>query len=522
MPYEILDRDAHLKNDGRPKRILALDGGGLRGVLTLGVLARMEALLAERHGSRPGEFKLCHYFDLIAGTSTGAIIAAALAQGMTVQQVVDEYMQLGRKVFQRSFFRQGVLRAKYDHALLSQELQRVYGAQTLLGGPELLTGLLVVTKRLDSSSAWPIANNPRGRYFEGDAAQGRVANHDFPLWKVVRASTAAPSFFDPESLDIATPQNGKPVRGNFVDGGVSPFNNPALQALMYATLDGYRVGWPTGADKLLVVSVGTGAADPAVASPSLAAENAIKSLLSLMQDCADLQQTLLQWMSASPTARVIDREIGDLQHDLIGGRPLISYLRYDVDLRAAAVQALDPTLTDAKAIASLSEMDAPDNMELLHRLGTLASQRDMQPADFPSAFDLPPVRGAATRKRYRRRSDATVAAVQLRLDTEGFSFRKWDAEQRCKAGDWIVDNGGDVYTVDADTFAATYQATEPGIYVKVGRVWAEPALAAGSVQTKGGYTHYEAGDYLVSNNEDGSDAYAIGATKFEKLYEPDE
>lgn len=389
MAYEMLDRDAHLKNDGRPKRILALDGGGLRGVLTLGILARMEAQLAERHGSRDGNFRLAHYFDLIAGTSTGAIIAAGLAKGMSVQALVDQYMRLGHKVFQRSFFRQGVLRAKYDHALLSQELQRVYGEKTLLGGAELLTGLLVVTKRLDTGSPWPIGNNPRGRYFEGDAGTGRLANKDYPLWKVVRASTAAPSFFDPESLEILTPPTGKPVGGEFVDGGVSPFNNPSLQALMYATLNGYRVDWPTGADKLLLVSVGTGAADPAVAAPRLAAENAVKSLLSLMQDCADLQQTLLQWMSASPTARVIDREVGNLQHDVLGGTPLISYLRYDVDLRAAAVQALDPALTNAKAIASLSEMDAPDNMDLLHRLGRLAGERDLRADDFPSVFDLP-------------------------------------------------------------------------------------------------------------------------------------
>jgi patatin-like phospholipase/acyl hydrolase len=65
---------------------------------------------------------------------------------------------------------------------------------------------------------------------------------------VVRASTAAPAFFDPEPITIASPQGADPVLGNFVDGGVSPFNNPALQAFMYATLDGYRLGWPVGAN----------------------------------------------------------------------------------------------------------------------------------------------------------------------------------------------------------------------------------------------------------------------------------
>src|SRR4029077_20265705 len=86
-------------------------------------------------------------------------------------------------------------------------------------------------------------------------------NGDYPLWQVVRASTAAPSYFDPETITITNPLDAAPVVGQFIDGGVSPFNNPALMAVMYATLDGYRIGWPRGADRLLVVSVGTGASD---------------------------------------------------------------------------------------------------------------------------------------------------------------------------------------------------------------------------------------------------------------------
>ena len=62
---------------------MALDGGGLRGILTLGFLRRIETVLRMRPAKNPG-FRLCHYFDPIAGTSTGAIIAAALALGMTV------------------------------------------------------------------------------------------------------------------------------------------------------------------------------------------------------------------------------------------------------------------------------------------------------------------------------------------------------------------------------------------------------------------------------------------------------
>jgi hypothetical protein len=107
-----------------------------------------------------------------------------------------------------------------------------------------------------------------------------------------------------------------------------------------------------------------------------------------MEDAGTLQETLLQWMSASPTARSIDRELGDLQHDLVAGKPLISYLRYNVDLAASAVHALNPAIDQGK-IESLTAMDAPENMDTLHELGRLAGERDVRSNDFPSSFDLP-------------------------------------------------------------------------------------------------------------------------------------
>ncbi|HEX9185295.1 MAG TPA: patatin-like phospholipase family protein [Burkholderiales bacterium] len=387
MSYAIKTRDQHLASDGTPKRILALDGGGLRGILTTAFLQKIEDLLRARHGGDPA-FRLCHYFDLIAGTSTGAIIAGALALGWSVADIRAKYMSLGKAVFEKSFLRQGLFRAKYDADKLTEELKVVYGAQTRLGGPELLTGLVVVTKRLDSGSPWPISNNPRGKYFAARPG-GVIGNGDYPLWEVVRASTAAPVFFEPERITVASAPGMKPVEGDFVDGGVSPYNNPALQALMYATLEGYRIGWPLGAESLLLVSVGTGAANAGVKTAAVAAAHGIKSLVSLMEDSAVLQETILQWMSRSATARPIDREIGDLKNDLLAPAALLGYLRFNVDLGKESVQQLDPALTDEALIASLVEMDAPDNMEILYRLGQLAAERDLRAKDFPARFDLP-------------------------------------------------------------------------------------------------------------------------------------
>src|SRR5689334_16476847 len=107
----LVSKQAHFDPALAPKRILSLDGGGLRGVLTLEYLDVMEQILRRRSGR--DDLRLCEYFDLIGGTSTGSIIAAALACGMTVAQLKTLYRELGSAVFQRSFFRRGVFAPKF-------------------------------------------------------------------------------------------------------------------------------------------------------------------------------------------------------------------------------------------------------------------------------------------------------------------------------------------------------------------------------------------------------------------------
>jgi len=126
----------------------------------------------------------------------------------------------------------------------------------------------------------------------------------------------------------------------------------------------------------------------------------------------------------------------------------------------------------------------------------------------------------SARQKYVKRATQFVVAVQLDLDTEGFTYRKWGGTQVCKPGDWLVNNDGDTYTVDRETFARTYRATGPGTYVKITPVWAEVARTAGEVPTKEGATHYEAGDYLVYNEPDGGDGYAVSSDAFERMYQP--
>jgi hypothetical protein len=124
------------------------------------------------------------------------------------------------------------------------------------------------------------------------------------------------------------------------------------------------------------------------------------------------------------------------------------------------------------------------------------------------------------RRKYVKRATQFVVAVQVDLELDDFTFRKWGARQRCKRGDWLVNNNGDVYTVDGQTFSRTYRATGPGTYVKTTPIWAEVAEMAGEVSTKEGFTHYGLGDYLVYNEPDGGDAYAVTRQEFERMYEP--
>lgn len=86
------------KDKQGPRKLLALDGGGIRGVITLAVLARIESGLQNSLG-RGNDFVLADYFDYIAGTSTGAVIATCLSLGMRVEEVSDFYEKSGPAMF---------------------------------------------------------------------------------------------------------------------------------------------------------------------------------------------------------------------------------------------------------------------------------------------------------------------------------------------------------------------------------------------------------------------------------------
>ena len=118
------------------------------------------------------------------------------------------------------------------------------------------------------------------------------------------------------------------------------------------------------------------------------AKVALQALASLMNDCDAMNQTILQWMSRSPTTWKIDREVGDLHNDVLGGKEIMYYLRYNVVLDREWLQAHLKVDLKASEVKGLQEMDKPKNMSKLALLGATASQIQIRPDHFPAQFDI--------------------------------------------------------------------------------------------------------------------------------------
>lgn len=374
----------HLDPANGPKRILSLDGGGIRGALTLGYLKKIETILRAKENDP--DLLLCDYFDLIGGTSTGSIIAAGLSIGMTVDELKNKYMELGGKIFgdKRNFWNPletwKYLKAEYNYKELENSLTAIFGDMTL-ESDKIKTGLCIVAKRADTNSTWPLINHPKGKFFNTQLGK----NKNIPLWQAVRASSAAPTYFVPQMIDVGDGQ-----KAAFVDGGVSMANNPALTLLMVATLKGFPFHWQMGADNLTIVSVGTGYSIFKKQTGQIT--NAwIKTWAEsvpdmLMQDASWQNQIMLQWLSDSPTANYIDMEIEYLKDDYIGNQPQLKYLRYNFPITENDLNSLHikgKSFTD-KDVASLIEMSNAQNRELLYEIGKVAGEREIKEEHFLS------------------------------------------------------------------------------------------------------------------------------------------
>ncbi len=343
-----------------PRKLLALDGGGIRGVFTIEVLAAMEDRL--RTALRRGpEFVLADYFDYIAGTSTGAIIATCLSWGMSVEQVRQFYRENAREMFEKSsVFRR--LRYRYEDDKLSRKLREVIGETTTLGTERLRTLLMLVMRNASTDSPWPVSNNPGAKY---NLESRPDCNLRIPLWQLVRASTAAPVYFPPEVVRVG------PKEFIFVDGGITTYNNPAFQLFLMATVEPYNLAWPVGEDRMLLASIGTGTSPDANANLRPSDMNLLYNASSipsaLMAAALHEQDFLCRVFGRCLCGDPIDREVGDCIDKKGPVSPkLFTYVRYNAELSREGLDALG--LPGVKP-EHVQKLDSIDHVEELQAVG---------------------------------------------------------------------------------------------------------------------------------------------------------
>jgi len=409
-PAAILPRDRHLFGPGR-KRILSLDGGGVRGAITVAFLEAIENELTRRLGPQA---RLCDCFDLIGGTSTGAIIAGALALGYRASELKKFYLDLTPYVFERRRWRVPYLQAKFDARVLRRRIEEVVGERDL-ATRDLLTGFCIFTKRMDTGSAWVLANNPRAPYW--DDGPDYLGNKSYKLANLVRASTAAPRYFDPEILrilpdpserspailpvgnDAAAATSTRPylepaaarrkaekynskTHGIFVDGGVSPHGNPALGLFHMTQFARFGLRWPTGPDKLTIVSVGTGSHRPRLSFEKLMVARflrlGLQALMSMMHDAQQSVLAQMLWMGETPTPWTINSEVGDLHDDAPPGGKMFRFLRYDVRLETEWLARRQGIKLGPREVERIRQMDDPGIVPAIYEIAQTAAKRQVR------------------------------------------------------------------------------------------------------------------------------------------------
>jgi patatin-like phospholipase/acyl hydrolase len=216
-------------------RILSLDGGGLRGLIAARMLQRLN--------DDPKIKGWLNNVDLLAGTSTGGILALALAAGKTPQNICDLYINAGPRIFDDSIWDDirdigKTIGADYSNKVLKKELRNIFGGMTL---GDLRKKVTIPTFDLDNEAPDDMKRTWKPKIFHnysgGDSDAANLAA-DVALY-----TSAAPTYF--------------PVADGYVDGGVFA-NNPSLVAIAQAISQSNVQSERARIDDIVLLSVGTG------------------------------------------------------------------------------------------------------------------------------------------------------------------------------------------------------------------------------------------------------------------------
>jgi len=271
-------------------------------------------------------------------------------------------------------------RTKFESDKLTEMLRDVIGEDTTLGSDKLHTLLMMVLRNATTDSPWPLTNNPAAKY--NDLTRPGC-NLKLPVWQLVRASTAAPTYFPPEVIHIDHDFI-------FVDGGVTMYNNPAFQLFLMATSEPYRLLWSAGQDKMLLISVGTGASANANGNLSPEEMNLIYNAgtipSALMAAALHEQDFLCRIFGKCLAGDLLDREIGTVIGQGIPNVPkLFTYARYNAELSREGLDALG--LEHINPV-HVQQMDSVDHIGEMQEVGRAVAEQKVKAehfAGFPMA-----------------------------------------------------------------------------------------------------------------------------------------
>ena len=361
-----------LKKQDSQRKLLAFDGGGIRGIISIEIIAQIEDEL--RKSSGKPKLVLADYFDYVAGTSTGAIIATLIALGYSTDKIRDFYLKSGAEMFEKARLWER-FKTKFRNDNLSVMLQDVIGKETVFGSEKLRTLLMIVLRNATTDSPWPLSNNPNAK-FNLPGTPGR--NTDLALWQLVRASTAAPTYFPPEIIKV------EPHEFIFVDGGVTMYNDPAFQLFLMATAEPYRLCWPTGEEKMLLISIGTGASPNANANLSPEEMDLLYNAGTvpgaLMSAALHEQNFLCRIFGKCLAGEALDEELETVIGKGIPNVPkLFTYARYNAELSREGLDALGLTSINP---AHVQQMDSVEYIGEMQQVGKAVAKQKVSAVHF--------------------------------------------------------------------------------------------------------------------------------------------
>lgn len=353
------------------KRILCIDGGGLRGVFAAAIIEQMEKV-----NRKPAH----QIFDCFCGTSAGSLLAAGLADGKTATEMKELFIRLGKHMsalMSAGSGGNGTSDPSGARQKAAEALEALLKEQFEDRTPDQLKRRLAIPSRnMAMGQVVFFGNFPKDQLDEPSFWDDTVANENEPLWKIVRRSAALPPLFSPD--------------GPYLDGGVSPFANPT-----YAAYEGVqrRLGWNPHRVRLRFYSVGTGYHRKQV------------------HDLAQLSDAALY----DAMVDAMMQDINFLQHQVMkrrAGEGTIWYRRYNISFDRRGFERFGLPVTEDTPFPALAATATP-LVEDLAAIGTRVGEMSVEEQDFRDLGPLPDRRsGSERRQRPDRRSDESPAAAE--------------------------------------------------------------------------------------------------------------